>query len=135
MLKRIDHIGVVVPDLEKARKFYEEKYGVTPGPVIEVSPVLKVSFEQFENCKVELLQPTDINADSMQANWLREHPEGGLHHMAFETDNIEKTISDLDAKDCKAQMAIRPSPKLNEKICFLKQEDSLNVLTEMVNYV
>ena len=133
MFKRIDHIGFIVPDIHAAIKFYEEKYGIKPGP-IQTTQTLYASFVQFDNCKIEILEPLDKNGDYMQANWLREHPEGGLHHIAYETDNLEGAIADLDKKDCKAQMAIKPVPTFNEKICFLNQADTLNVLTELVHY-
>ena len=134
MFSKIDHVGFVVPDIHKAIQFYEEKYGIKAGPIIKTA-TLYISFVQFDNSKIEILEPLNKDGDYMQANWLRDHPEGGLHHIAYETQNLEQCLSELQEKGCKPQMQIKHVAEIHEKICFLQQDNTLNVLTELVQYV
>ena len=134
MLGKVDHIGIVVPDINAAIKFYEEKYGVKSNPVVK-TPTLNVAFLQLENTKIELLQPLDKNADNSQANYLRANPQGGIHHMAYEVANLKETLSELKKKGCLPMSDISEVKVLNEIVCYLKAETTLNVLTELVQYV
>lgn len=133
MLKNIDHIGIVVPDIDASRCYYEQIYGCTTTEPIEISPGLLASFVHFNNAKLELLEPIDKKGDSTHAWFLRDHPKGGIHHIALSTDNVEKTIKSLDFVGCNASMKPKRVDKINKTICFLDPYYSQNILTEIIS--
>jgi methylmalonyl-CoA/ethylmalonyl-CoA epimerase len=100
-------IGIIVNDLEKAIKHYEEFLGFGPWKILAFGPDLfpkmlvdgkpgmleiRCAFCQCFGMEMELIQPV---SDSVYKTWLQEHGPG-LHHIAFKTrDSFEKTIEDV----------------------------------------
>jgi methylmalonyl-CoA/ethylmalonyl-CoA epimerase len=133
MLKNIDHIGIVVPSIDASRVFYEQIYGCKTTEPIEISPGLLASFVHFNNSKLELLEPIDKEGDSDHAWFLRDHPKGGIHHIAYSTDDVEKTIECLDFVGCNASMKPKKLESIGKTICFLDPYYSQNILTEIIS--
>jgi methylmalonyl-CoA/ethylmalonyl-CoA epimerase len=85
MIGRLNHVAIVTPDLEKASRLYRESLGArvsTPIPEHGVTVV----FVETDNTKVELLQP--LGANSPVAKFLEKNPDGGMHHLCFEVEDI-----------------------------------------------
>jgi methylmalonyl-CoA/ethylmalonyl-CoA epimerase len=91
----IDHIAIVVPDLETGTGFWAEALGL-PVERIEAVPdeAVNVAFLPVGESEVELLQPTD--AESGVARFLEKRGPG-LHHICFEVDDIVATMDRLRA--------------------------------------
>jgi methylmalonyl-CoA/ethylmalonyl-CoA epimerase len=127
MLKKIHHVGVVVPNLEEAMKFWRDLLGlhVTKSETIQDQGV-KAALLQVGASEIELLEP--INPDNGVGKFLAKRG-GGLHHLCFETDDVEK---ELDAVRAKGVELIDQKPRrgLAGMICFLHPKATRGVLVE-----
>lgn len=128
MIKKMDHIGVVVKDLDSAIKNYTEMFGFKvvekmDGPGGE----FKNAMLQQGDVRVELFQPLKEGSFSR----FLEEKGGGIHHISFVTDNIEKEAKALKAKGKKLQNE-KPIELPNAKIVFVHPSAAENVLIELV---
>jgi methylmalonyl-CoA/ethylmalonyl-CoA epimerase len=95
MIKKVDHIAVVVPNLDEATKFWVEALGLTLERVESVPREgVDVAFLPVGESEIELLQPTD--PESGVARYLEKRGPG-LHHICLEVDDIEATLARLRA--------------------------------------
>jgi methylmalonyl-CoA/ethylmalonyl-CoA epimerase len=129
MLKRIHHVGVVVPDLEAGLRFWRDTLGLrlTKSATIEEQGV-RAALLKIGESEIELLEP--INPDGGVAKFLARRG-GGLHHVCFETDDVER---ELDAAKAKGIQLIDQKPRagLAGMICFLHPKATRGVLVEYV---
>jgi len=93
-IKRIAHLGVAVQDLESAMKFFTE------GLPLEVTHTedyqgMKIAFIPIGDSSVELLQ--DVSGASAVKKFVDKNGEG-IHHIAYEVDDIYEAIAELKAK-------------------------------------
>jgi methylmalonyl-CoA/ethylmalonyl-CoA epimerase len=96
---RLHHIGKVVKDLEEARKYYEDTFGLKAlgPPVIDPIQAVEVVFIETGpggSPSIELICP--IEEASPVSEFLRNG--GGLHHLCFEVEDVSKSIVDLKEK-------------------------------------
>lgn len=129
MVIRLEHIGIAVKDLETANATYEALLGIAPykEEVVE-SEYVKTSFFQTGDSKIELLEATDER--SAIARYLEKRGEG-LHHIAFEVDDIEAEMARLRGQGYRL---LNESPKRgadNKLVCFLHPKDGHGVLIEL----
>ena len=129
MLKKIEHIGIAVKDLEQSNELYAKLLGVKHYKTEFVnSESVKTSFFKIGESKIELLQATD--PESPIAKFIEKRGEG-LHHLAFDVDNIEVEIKRLIKEGFEL---IHKSPILgadNKRIAFLHPKSSGRVLIEL----
>src|SRR4051794_40336179 len=87
MIGRLNHIAIVVPDLDRAAAVYRDALGarVSPPQPLPAHGVTVV-FVELPNTKIELLQP--LGADSPVRGFLDKNPGGGMHHLCYEVDDI-----------------------------------------------
>jgi methylmalonyl-CoA/ethylmalonyl-CoA epimerase len=87
MIGRLNHIAIVVPDLDAAAALYRDALGarVSPSQPLPAHGVTVV-FVELPNTKIELLQP--LGADSPVRGFLDKNPAGGMHHLCYEVDDI-----------------------------------------------
>ena len=86
-VKKINHVAVVVEDINKARSFWEDALGIDLDHVEDIpSQKARVGFLPVGEGEIELVQPTD--QESGTAKFLRERG-GGIHHLCLEVDDIE----------------------------------------------
>jgi len=91
---RIDHLGIAVRDLDKARMFYE-LLGMQVGPSETVPhEQVRVAMIQAGESRIELLEPTD--EDSVVGRFLDRRGEG-LHHVALQVDDIADVFAEMKA--------------------------------------
>ena len=91
MIKNINHIAIIVPDLEGALNFWEGALGLTLARTESVPEEgVDVAFLPVGGSNVELLRPTV--ADTGVARFLEKRGPG-IHHMCFEVDDIEATLA------------------------------------------
>lgn len=128
MIKKVDHIGIVVRDVEEARQAYEA-LGLKVTHVKEVAEQkVKVAFLPVGDTEIELVQP--ITADSGVAGFLEKRGEG-LHHICFEVDDIEATLADLKARGMRL-IDQEPRPGAFGRVAFLHPKSAHGVLIELV---
>ncbi len=128
-IKRIDHIAIVVENLERALEVYRDALGMTVTDIREMPEQdVKMAFLPTGDSEIELLEP--INPDSGIARYLAKRGEG-LHHICLEVDDIAATLADLKAKG--AQL-IDETPKQGAygKIAFIHPKGAHGVLVELV---
>ncbi len=95
MIKNINHIAVIVPDLEGALAFWEGALGLKLARTESVPEEgVDVAFLPIGGSNVELLKPTV--ADTGVARFLEKRGPG-IHHMCFEVDDIEATLAQMRA--------------------------------------
>jgi methylmalonyl-CoA epimerase len=129
MLKKIDHIAVVVKDIQKAAKTYTDMFGFKEvermaGPSGEFTSVMMACGD----IRLELFQP--LKEGNSFARFLEEKG-GGLHHVSFVTDDIVKELKNLKAQGRKLQNE-EPMQLPNAKIAFIHPSAAENVLIELV---
>ena len=128
-MKKIEHIGIAVSDLEEANNIYTKILGLEPykKEFVDSEGVI-TSFFQTENTKIELLQALDEN--NAISKFIEKRGEG-IHHIAFEVENIEKEIKRLKKLGFKI---INETPKKgadNKLICFIHPKSTHHVLIEL----
>lgn len=92
----VDHLGVVVPDLDAAMAFYRNVLGCAVGePHALDGQGIAVAFVPFGNIRVELITPTvdpsplpHVLEDHTVNNFLKRQPGGGLHHVCYVVDDL-----------------------------------------------
>ena len=128
-MKKIEHIGIAVKDLKAANNLYSKLLNTAPYKMEEVeSENVNTSFFQIGESKIELLEGT--SPDSPISKFIENRGEG-VHHIAFEVDDIEKEIARLTKEGF--QM-IHEKPKDgadNKLIAFLHPKSSNGVLIEL----
>ena len=128
-MKKIEHIGIAVKDLKSANNLYSKLLNTTPYKIEEVaSENVNTSFFQVGESKIELLEGT--SPDSPISKFIEKRGEG-VHHIAFEVEDIEKEIARLTKEGF--QM-IHEKPKDgadNKLIAFLHPKSSNGVLIEL----
>ncbi|WP_234570631.1 methylmalonyl-CoA epimerase [Rhodohalobacter sp. 614A] len=129
----IDHIGIAVKDLETAIETYEKLLN-TPCYKKEVveSQKVETAFLQTGQSKVELLGATD--PDSVITKYIEKKGEG-LHHVAFEVEDIHAEIERLKSEGF-TLLSDAPKPGADKKqIVFLHPKSSNGVLVELCQTV
>jgi methylmalonyl-CoA/ethylmalonyl-CoA epimerase len=128
-MKNIEHIGIAVKDLEAANKTYKALLGSEHYKTEEVeSEGVNTSFFKIGESKIELLAAT--KEDSPIAKFLEKRGEG-IHHIAFNVENIEAEIERLTKEGF---VLLNEKPKKgadNKLVAFLHPKSSHGVLVEL----
>jgi methylmalonyl-CoA/ethylmalonyl-CoA epimerase len=127
MLKRIHHVGIVVPDLQQAMSFWSDLLGLAlvKTAVVQDQGVRAALLKAGES-EIELLEP--LTPENGVGKFLARRG-GGLHHVCFETENV---AAELDKAKAKGVQLIdqQPRPGLAGMICFLHPKAARGVLVE-----
>jgi methylmalonyl-CoA epimerase len=93
MLKRIDHIGVIVRDLEQARRFVEQNLGLEFRREVRI-PEGEVHgvFLGLGGTMIELIE---IGDETIRQQRLGSEPQARIEHIAIEVDDLEGTVNEL----------------------------------------
>jgi len=128
-MKRIEHIGIAVKNLEDSNKLFAKILGQKEYKFEEVeSEGVVTSFFQIGENKIELIAP--LNEESAIAKYLTKNNEG-MHHIAFSVEDIKKEMKRLKNEGIRL---LNESPKEgadNKLICFLHPKDTNGVLIEL----
>jgi len=129
MIKHIDHLGIAVSSLDESIAYYEKALGLTCQHVEEVpTQKVRVAFFDVDGVHIELLEPT--SPESPIAKFLEKNPKGGIHHIAFVTNDIMAQLA--QAKEAGvALLNETPVPGAGGKqVAFLHPKSTGGVLTE-----
>lgn len=128
-MRKIEHIGIAVKDLKTSNILFEKLFGIPSYKEEEVvSEGVKTSFFMNGPNKIELLEAT--NENSPIAKFLEKKGEG-IHHIAFDVENIEEEIIRLQKEDF---ILINEKPKKgadNKLVVFLHPKSTNGVLIEL----
>ena len=128
-MKKIEHIGIAVKDLDTSNTLFEKLFGKPAYKLEEVASegVITSFFKSGPN-KIELLAAT--NPDSPIAKFLEKNREG-IHHIAFAVDDIKEEIKRLKNEGF---IILNDKPKKgadNKLVAFLHPKSSNGVLIEL----
>ena len=125
----VHHIGVAVPSIDEAMRFYGEKLGLDVVERRELTDrQLRIAFVQAGNTLIELLEPTD--PDTPVARFL-ERRGPGLHHLCFGTPDIREHLRDLRDKGVEL-IDEQPRPGAHGEVAFLQPSAAVGVLIELL---
>lgn len=129
MITKLNHIAIAVKSLEDHVPFYRDSLGLKFLGFEEV-PEQKVKIAMFEtgDVKIELLEP--ISEDSPINKYLQKNGDG-IHHIAFQCDDIENQILDLVSKNITMIDDKPRSGAHGSKIAFVHPKSSGKILVEL----
>ncbi|KGO91612.1 methylmalonyl-CoA epimerase [Flavobacterium subsaxonicum] len=128
-MKKIEHIGIAVNSLAASNLLFEKLLGTPPYTMEEVlSEGVKTSFFMNGPNKIELLEAT--TADSPIAKFLEKKGEG-IHHIAFDVEDIVAEIARLKAEGFTVLNEIPKKGADNKLVAFLHPKGTNGVLVEL----
>lgn len=131
MIGRLNHVAIAVRDLDAATELYRDTLGARVSPAVD-QPEHGVTtvFVELPNTKIELLAP--LGADSPIAKFLERNPEGGIHHLCYEVDDIHAARDRLMGAGARVLGGGEPRIGAHGKpVLFLHPKDFLGTLVEL----
>lgn len=129
MIKKIEHIGIAVNNIQQSNDLFKKLFGKEHYKIETVeSEGVSTSFFMIGETKIELLEAT--NETSAISKFIEKKGEG-IHHIAYEVDNIESEMARLKQEGFEL---INQTPKDgadNKRICFLHPKTTNGVLIEL----
>ena len=131
MLKKIDHIGLIVRDADETARLFCELFGfavVDRPPYEDPQAGFKSLFLTLGEIKIELINPT--SADSALAKFLDKRGEG-IHHVSLEVEDIERELDSLKAR--KVRLINEKADIVEkDKVAFIHPSAVKGVLVELL---
>ena len=131
-IRRIDHVAIVVRDLDASLLFYRDTLGIAPSKVIDFPREgVKIAFLPMGGpggSEIELLEPTD--PETGVARFLEKRGEG-LHHICLEVPDIARALAELQAEGTPVLDAT-PRPTAEGRGIFIHPKGTSGVLLELV---
>ncbi|HLI08302.1 MAG TPA: methylmalonyl-CoA epimerase [Ktedonobacteraceae bacterium] len=130
--KRIDHVAIIVRNLEQALAFYRDRLGIEPGEVKEVpTEQVRIAFLPLggiAGSEIELIEPT--TNDSSLTRFLEKRGEG-LHHICLEVDDIDAALAEMREKGVPV-LDQQPRTAAEGRAIFLHPGGTNGVLLELL---
>jgi len=128
---KIDHIGIVVRDIQNALQVYETALGLTVKEVVEVPDQhVRVAFLPLGESNIELVEPAAD--DSGVARFLEKRGEG-IHHICIAVNDIEAALGRLRAHAVPL-IDEAPRPSAHGRVAFVHPRGMHGVLLELVEH-
>jgi methylmalonyl-CoA/ethylmalonyl-CoA epimerase len=131
MIGRLNHVAIAVHDLDSASRVYRDMLGAElSAPLPQPEHGVTVVFITLPNTKVELLEP--LGEGSPIAGFLARNPEGGIHHICYEVDDIGAARDRLIGEG--ARVLGPPEPRIGahgKPVIFLHPKDFCGTLVEL----
>lgn len=130
MIKKINHIAIVVPELEEGKQFWADVLGLTVSHEENVADQeVDVAFLPVGESDIELLHP--LNSDSGVAKFMQKRGPG-IHHICLEVEDIEATLARLKTA---AIQLIDEQPRIGaggHRVAFIHPKATGGVLVELL---
>jgi methylmalonyl-CoA/ethylmalonyl-CoA epimerase len=128
-INHIEHIGIAVKNLEKAKKYYEDVLGLKCYKIEEVADQkVKTAFFMVGETKIELLESTF--PDGPIQKFIEKRGEG-IHHIAFAVNGLQKSLDELKTKNVRLIDEEGKAGAEGMDIAFLHPKSTFGVLTEL----
>jgi methylmalonyl-CoA/ethylmalonyl-CoA epimerase len=131
MIGKLNHVAIVVPNLDTAAATYRDTLGAkVSAPMDLPEHGVTTVFVELPNTKIELLLP--LGDSSPIARFLEKNPAGGMHHVCYEVDDIIAARDKLVAAG--ARILGDGEPKTgahNKPVLFLHPKDFCGTLVEL----
>jgi methylmalonyl-CoA/ethylmalonyl-CoA epimerase len=131
MIGRLNHVAIAVRDLAAASRLYRETLGAEVSePVAQPEHGVTTVFITLPNTKIELIAP--LGDASPIAKFLERSPDGGIHHVCYEVDDIRAARDALKRRG--ARVLGDGEPKIGahgKPVLFLHPKDFCGTLVEI----
>ena len=131
MITKFNHVAIVVPDLNAAKKKYKEVLGAKVSEISNYAEHgVSVVFVELENTKIELMHPYGEN--SPISKFLEKNKNGSIHHICIEVKDIKKAVEKLKVN--RIGILGDETPKNgahNKPVIFLHPKDFYGTLIEL----
>jgi methylmalonyl-CoA/ethylmalonyl-CoA epimerase len=131
MIGRLNHVAIAVRDIAKAARLYRDTLGANvSAAVAQPDHGVTTVFVTLPNSKIELLEP--LGEGSPIANFLERNPDGGVHHLCYEVDDILAARDHLKAAGARVLGDGQPRTGAHGKpVLFLHPKDFCGTLVEI----
>ena len=131
MIGRLNHVAIAVKDVAAASAHYRDQLGAeVSAPSSLPEHGVTVAFVALPNTKIELLQP--LGENSPIAKFLEKNPDGGMHHLCYEVDDIRAARDALKAAGARVLGDGEPKTGAHGKpVLFLHPKDFNGTLVEL----
>lgn len=131
MIGNLNHVAIAVPDLDAATAKYRDQLGAkVSAPQDEPDHGVRVVFVELPNTKIELLTPLGDNSPIQ--GFLDKNPDGGIHHICLETDDV--TAASKKLMDDGVRVLGGGEPKIGahgKPVIFMHPKDFCATLIEL----
>jgi methylmalonyl-CoA/ethylmalonyl-CoA epimerase len=131
MIGRLNHVAIAVRDIAKAADVYRQTLGAeVSAAVAQPDHGVTTVFITLPNTKIELLEP--LGEGSPIAKFLERNPDGGIHHVCYEVEDIVAASKQLKAEG--ARVLGDGTPKIGahgKPVLFLHPKDFCGTLVEL----
>ncbi|MEQ9488338.1 MAG: methylmalonyl-CoA epimerase [Alphaproteobacteria bacterium] len=131
MIGRLNHVAIVVPDLEAGAAVYRNTLGADISDPLDLPEHgVTTVFVNLPNTKIELLHP--LGDTSPIAKFLEKNPDGGMHHVCYEVDDIMAARDKLEGDGMRVLGDGEPRIGAHGKpVLFLHPKDFCGTLVEI----
>ena len=128
---KLNHIAIAVPNIKSASDIWEKALGAKiSAPQTLTEHGVRVVFVESPNTKIELLEP--LNENSPISRFLEKNPNGGMHHICYEVNNLKLASQKLKAVGAKILGDGQPKIGAHGKpVIFLNPKDFSGTLIEL----
>jgi methylmalonyl-CoA epimerase len=134
MPKRIDHVAIIVRNIEQALVFYRDTLSIAPSEIKEVpTEQVRIAFLPMGGpggSEIELIEPT--TPDSSLAKFLEKRGEG-LHHICLEVDDINAALAEMQEKGIPV-LDEQPRIAAEGRAIFIHPKAAHGVLLELIEH-
>lgn len=131
MIGKLNHVAIVVPDLDAASQAYRGSLGANVSDPMDLPDHgVTTVFVHLENTKIELLHP--FGEGSPIAKFLEKNPDGGMHHVCYEVADILAARDRLESEGMRVLGDGEPRTGAHGKpVLFLHPKDFMGTLVEL----
>ncbi|QRG05986.1 methylmalonyl-CoA epimerase [Xanthobacter dioxanivorans] len=131
MIGRLNHVAIAVRDISAAAALYRDTLGADVSAAVpQHEHGVTTVFVTLPNTKIEFLEP--LGADSPIAKFLERNPDGGIHHICYEVDDIIVARDQLKAAGARVLGSGEPKTGAHGKpVLFLHPKDFNGTLVEL----
>lgn len=131
MIGRLNHVAIVVPDLEAAAALYRDTLGAAVSSPRDLPDHgVRIVFVDLPNSRVELMTP--LGQASPVRSFLECNPSGGLHHICFDVDDLAAAQAELVAGGARVLGDGNPTIGAHGRpVLFLHPKDFAGTLIEL----
>ena len=131
MIGKLNHVAIAVPNVKDAAKKYKNILGAKISDIKELpSHGVKTIFIELDNTKIELIEP--LGEDSPIKGYLTRKPDGGMHHICYEVEDIKAACKKLTDNGATILGSGKPSIGAHGKpVVFLHPKNFNGTLIEL----
>ena len=131
-VKKVDHLGIAVKDLDAALRFYEQALGIRCTHVEELPERgIKVAFLPLGDVRLELITPT---RDNSEVSRFLETRGDGIHHVCFEAPDAQAAVDGLLKQGVRmVDEKLKPGAH-NTQVAFVHPKSTCGVLIELAQH-